>query len=310
MSELYRFAYHLAEGVECNQCDEPFEYHNLKFQPSQKSYDLEASYQCQSCSTDYLFLVEDMGHGVDLEIYRDDQDIVDEHAVTGTFRQKSSLHEDLHPARDLVEAIFELGEIRGILEVNKDRITEAVEEIREPQGLRQPDEFHQQLDADIHNYLSSAYSFSQILSTVEGDLPTDGPVESKLEDFKDEERVITGLRTYVQHHLTLPTSFTRYLNPNTGAWRTSVTVKIEDVNEIESDKDRYSPDGYAHPQGAEHHYGDVDLDLIDIELHVLSHFNAAESLVSVIYSHAGDVRGDDLEEYAEKTDYQRYFDAS
>lgn len=70
--------------------------------------------------------------------------------------------------------------------------------------------------------------------------------------------------------------------------------------------DPYPPDGYV--KGAEHHYSQINSGIIDIDLHVQSHFNAAENLVSGIRNHAGDVRDEDLQEYAEQTDYTSYYD--
>lgn len=306
MTELFKFAYHIAGKLECNNCEESFQYSGLKFQPSQDNYELEAEYQCPSCSMNYDIFVEDIGHGVSIEVFRDDQEPDSDHPTISKFSHKASLHEELHQARDLVEGIFELDSALSILEVNKKRITESVEELRQPQGFHTSDEFDRKLEADIHNYLAAAYSFEQVLSTVEGELPTDGPVETALESFEDEHRVISGLRTFVQHYLTLPTSYSHYLNENTGDCRVSVIFNVEDVNVIESDVDRYPPDGYA--QGAEYHYGQIDLELIDIDLQVQSHFNAAEGLVSSVINHAADVRGDDLQEYAEQTDYISYFD--
>lgn len=307
MTELFKFAYHIAGQLECNNCEEPFQYSDLKFHPSQGDYELEAEYRCSSCSIDYDILVEDNGHGVSVEVFRDGQDPDNDHPTVSKFSHKASLHEELHQARDLVEGIFELDSALSILEVNKRRITESVEELRQQHGFHTSDEFDRNLETDIHNYLAAAYSFEQILSTVEGELPTDGPVETVLENFQDEHCVISGLRTFVQHYLTLPTSYSHYLNENTGNRRVSVIVNIEDINVIESDVDRYPPDGYA--QGAEYHYGQIDLELIDIDLHVQSHFNAAEALVSSIMNHAADVRGDDLQEYVEQTDYSSYFDS-
>lgn len=306
MAELYKFAYHIAGQLECNSCHYLFQYRDLKFQPSQHDYELEAEYQCPSCSTDYDIFVEDNGHGVSVEAFRDGQNPDSDHAAISMFSHKASLHEELHQARDLVEGISELERALSILEINKCRITEAVEELRQPLGFHTSDEFDRGLETDIHNYLAAAYSFEQVLSTVEGELPTGGSVETALENFEQEHRVISGLRTYVQHYLTLPISYSDYLNENTGDRRVSVIVDIEDINEIESDIDRYPPDGYA--QGAEHHYGQINLELIDIELNVQLHFNAAENLVSSIIDHAADVREDDLQEYIEQTDYRRYYD--
>lgn len=306
MSDLLKFAYHIAGQAECYKCGVNFNYNTLRFDPSVRSYDFEAETECPSCSIAYVFLIEDVGHGVSLEIFEKGQDINSDLPVSNHVRHKASLHKDLHQAKDLVEGIFELMDALEILEVNKERIDTSVAELRQPQGFDTTDEFDQELDADLHNYLASAYSFKKILDTVRGDLPMGGKVEHNLEEFEEEHKVISGLRTYVQHYLTLPTSYSQHADPRTGGRRISVVVDVADVAEIDSDKDRYPPDGYL--RGFEHHYGGVKGEFIDLDRCVQSHYDAAVTLVSEILSHTKDVRGDDLVDYARRTDHMEYYD--
>lgn len=261
-----------------------------------------------------MLFTDDLGRGVRLRVYRGGQDIDSERHLAQYYSSKPSLHKELHQAKDLIEAISEIVDSLGILKVNKNRITESVAELRQPQGFETTAEFNQNIDADIHNYLAAAYSFQMILNTVKGDLYTDGTVRSKLNEFEDEKRVISGLRIYVQHYLTLPTSYRQYVDPTTGNERTSVVVNLEDIDRIESDVHRYPPDGYKksvehhYGDGVKRHYGDVGPEFIDIESHVQSHYTTTKELALEICSYAQSVCEAELEDYIDMTDYRNYFD--
>lgn len=308
MSELYKFAYHLTRDTECVGCGTEFDFSGIKFGPSQTYYDLEASYECPSCSKSYRLFVEDNGHNICFDVYQEGQNVDEDFGVHTQVQHKASLHKELHEARSLIDGLGELENALTILSVNEERITDAVEELESALPLETPSELQQRIEADIHNYLASAYSFKQILETVRGELPTGGPVEANLERFEEEHRVISGLRTYVQHYQTLPTGYTQYYNEELGETRISATVRLEKIDEIEADKDRHPPDGYAHDEGADYHYGQIEGDLIDLELRTASHFDAAESLVESLRNHATDVREDELSDYFEKTDFSQYHD--
>lgn len=293
----------LLDSAACYACETPFE---LEVDDLDAGTDIlyKTDYSCTGCEIEYSVVIENYGHGLSLEAYRTDQDTPgpDDHAEITRFARKEALQEQTHPARDLVEGLSELGDALELLYVNKNRIVEACETVRtDEDGIRQGDEFHAGINADLHNYMASAYTFEEILGTLEPNLPTDGPVESAKSDFEDEKKVITGLRTYAQHHLTLPWVFSDFTDENLGQRVVTLAVPLDDVDTVESDIDRYPPDGYM--RGASHHYENVKGDSINIERRVKLHFEAASNLVDTISTHASNVRGEELSDYEKVTKY-------
>jgi hypothetical protein len=293
----------LLDSAVCYACETPFE---LEVDDLDEGTDLlyHTDYSCTGCEIEYSVEIEDYGHGLSLEAHRTDQETPgpDDFAEITMSARKEALQEQTHPARDLVEGLSELGDALELLYINKNRIVEACETVRtDEDGISQGDEFHTEINTDLHNYMASAYTFEEILGTLEPNLPTDGPVESAKSDFEDEKKVITGLRTYTQHHLTLPWVFSDFTDENLEQRVITLAASLDDVDTIESDLDRFPPDGYM--RGASHHYGNIKGDSINIERRVKLHFEAASDLVDTIYNHASDVHGEDLKEYDKVTKY-------
>lgn len=294
---LQKFAYHLVGETECYQCKAPFSIQDIQLTPvSSGEYDLVADYECKQCATPYQIGVVDQGHRIELEAFDESTNSeYSEFPSMGRSERKFSLQEKLHPARDLVEGLHELQNGLVILQVNDRRISDRMDVISNKKFNEISDSEMSELGADIHNYLSSAYSFHRILSTVTGDLPTGGPVESRLDYLEKKYRPIEGLRIYAQHYLSLPLSIEHIAGD-----RVSVTVELENVDEISTDVTEDKPDGYK--RGADHHYGSITEGYIEIDKKVHEHYNASKELVEQVWEFAGEERKEELEDYAEKTD--------
>jgi len=290
-------------STECYECQTPFE---LEVDDLDEGSDLlyQSDYSCPGCEIEYSVEIEDNGHGLSLDAYRTDEETPgpNDLAEVGRFSRKEALQEQTHPARDLVEGLNELGNALELLYVNKERIIDACETVRNDEdGIRQGDGFHAGVQTDLHNYMASAYTFEEILDTLEQNFPTDGAVELAKSNFEDEKRVITGLRTYAQHHLSLPCGFADFYDENTQQREITLVVSLEEVDTINSDIDRFPPDGYM--RDATHHYDNIEGDTINIERRINLHFGAASDLVDEIHNHAYDIHGEELQDYEKVTKY-------
>jgi hypothetical protein len=284
----------LIEGETCYLCSS-----NINLSPNNLETDSEnlytAEYQCTGCDVIYDIEIEDLGHILSFSAYR--RDIENELDVPQMSRntRKESLHEQTHPAKDLVESLEELINVLIILQQNKNRINQACDNIRQEGGFDTSSDFDRRVQADLHNYMASSYSFEEVLATVEPNLPTGGPVESAWDTFHEENQVIKGLRTYAQHHRSLPHSYTQFNDENTDQMEVGITVSLEDVGEDEVEDFNYGDPSIS--------YKKVKGDLINVERRVELHYEAAEELVNQIFKYTESERGEELEDYHELTTY-------
>jgi hypothetical protein len=250
-------------------------------------------HSCPGCEAEYEITVENDRQYLSYEANRLDEDV--DHLNMFSSSRKESLHRQTHPIRELVEGFGELNAALAILWENRERIHDACDTFRD-EGLNDKGgEFGRRVNTDVHNYMASAYTFNQILQTIEPNIPTNGPVEKTKEEFEDEERLIMGLRVYAQHNLSLPFSYAQFIDENTGSREMTLSVGLEEVNVIESDIGTYGPDGYR--EDADHHYEKVEGDTINIERRINLHYEAAEELVEAIGEHAEAEHGAELEDY-------------
>ena len=297
-TELERLIDALFDDIACYNCGTEF-----VIQASRLTREDDGLYttphSCPGCEAEYEITVENDRQYLSYEANRLNED--DDHLNMFSSSRKESLHRQSHPIRELVEGFGELSAALSILWQNRERIHDACETFRD-EGLDEKGaEFDRRVNTDVHNYMASAYTFNQILQTIEPNIPTDGPVEAAKEEFDDEERLIMGLRVYAQHNLSLPFVYAKFIDENTGSTEMTLSVGLEEVNVIESDIGTYGPDGYR--EGADHHYEKVEGDTINIERRINLHYDAAEELVEAIGEHAETEHGDELEDYRESTTY-------
>lgn len=292
--ELERLINGLLDNVSCYLCGSAMTVYADDLQKDTSGL-YTTDYYCTGCDVGYEIEIEESESVLSFSASRMDSGGPDtEVPEISHSSRKQALQEQTHPIKDLVEGLIELNNALAILSENRSRIHEACEIFRE-EGIRRDSDYERRVSTDLHNYMASSYSFEEILETVEPNLPTDGPVESAETKFHEENMVIKGLRTYAQHHLSLPHSFTQFLDENTGQLETTITVSLEDVGEENLDDFNYRDPDIS--------YEKVEGDTINIERRVDLQFAAAEELVQEIYNYAESTHKDELEDYRESTSY-------
>jgi hypothetical protein len=252
-------------------------------------------YYCTGCDVGYDIEVEDIGHMFSLSAYRmDTRGQEPDFPEISRSARKEALQEETHPMKDLVEGLGEMTVALTILQENRDRIHESGDVIRE-EGFKRDPEFDTRVTADLHNYMASAYSFEEVLETVEPNLPTGGQVESAKDSFDEENMLIKGLRTYVQHHLTLPHSFSDFYDENTGQREVGIIVSMEDVGEDGVEDFQYGDPSIS--------FEKVEGDTINLERRIDFHYESAEELVRELYKYTESAHEDELEDYYDSTSY-------
>lgn len=299
-AQFERLVSALIDGNQCYSCGTRFLFDTSKLNAEgDNRYGFD--YSCPGCEAEYAITVEDEKALLRLEYARTDEDAPEELIPGFQSRRKESLQRQSHPVKDLVEGYIELNAALTLLYQNRKRITEACDILREDGINKQDKEFQRRVHTDIHNYVASAYTFDEILQNVKPKLPTDGLVEDAIEAYKDKNRVIIGLRVYAQHQFTIPFSYSIIAGEGDDNSHRTITVKLEDVNTIDSDVTRHNPDGYS--LGADYHYERVEGEYINIEQCVDLHYEVAEELVGVIAEHTENVYEDEIEDYKEVSSY-------
>jgi len=289
--ELERLVNTLIGGIECYLCGSPIDLRaNALHQQSDELY--VADYYCPGCDVGYNIKVRDRENAMSFKAFRMDIDREVDLAEISRQTRKESLQRQSHPASNLVDNSIELAQALTILFENQQRLQGAANTIRE-EGFRQDDEFHREVQTDLHNYMASAYSFEEIVENIEPKLPTDTSVESAKEQFKEEHQIIKGLRTYAQHRLSLPFSFTEFQDENTSQRTATITVSMDDVTDF-----NYRDSDIS--------YEKVEGDLINIERRVNLHYTAAEDLVQEMTQYVESTHEEELEDFREVTAYPAF----
>lgn len=286
--ELERLVNTLIDGNECYLCGSPIEIRADELErDSDESH--VTDYHCPGCDVGYDIEVRDRDNVISFKAFRKDIDKECDIAEVSCQTRKESLQRESHPVSDLVDNSLELDHALTILFENQQRLQEATNTVRE-EGFKQDDEFHRRVTADLHNYMASAYSFEEIVENIEPKLPTDSSVEAAKEQFKEEHQIIKGLRTYAQHHLSLPFSLSQFHDENTGQMEITITVSMDDVTDF----------NYRDPDIS---YDKVEGDLINVERRVNLHYNTAKDLVQEMFQYVESTHEDELEDFREVTSY-------
>lgn len=287
-AELERLINTLIEGNECYLCGSSIKIRADSLQ-NQSDELYGADYHCPGCDVGYDIEVRDREKTISFKAFRKDIDEEGDRAEIGRSTRKESLQRQSHPASDLVDNTQELTQVLIILFENQQRLQEAANTVRE-EGFKQDDGFHRKVKADLHNYMASAYSFEKVVKNIESKLPTDTSVESAKEQFKEEHQIIKGLRTYAQHHLSLPFSLSEFHDDNTGQLTATITVSLDDVADF----------NYGDPEIS---YNKVKGNRINVERRVNLHYNAAKDLVEEMFQYVEFTHEDELKHFREVTSY-------
>lgn len=285
-------AYVLLEDAHCTECDQDFDLQAIELKTAER-VDYIGSYLCENCTASYGIRVEDDGEFLDVKTNRLDLDLPGFSQLLSS--RKALIYREIHSASDLVRGLGQLNQIQSVVLVNKDRILEHHETLK--QGDNPRGEF-ETLRSDVHNFLASAYSFEQIYNTLDTTLPTDGQIADAKTEYDEEKEVVQGLRTYAQHELNFSINYGVYTKMRAGKAPETITIPIEEVRVIESATNRYPPDGYRNTSP----YEKIDGEDIDVVEEVKQFSDSAENLVEAISTHVESKHGSDLEDYREKTD--------
>lgn len=285
-------AYVLLEDAHCTECNQDYDLQTIELKKGE-SADYIGSYLCENCTASYGIRVEDDDEFLEVKTNRLDLEIAPNFSQYMSSR-KGDIYREIHSASDLVRGLGQLNQIQSVLLVNKERILEHHETLKQGDNPRGELET---LRADVHNFLASAYSLEQIYNTLDTTLPTDGQVADVKAEYDENKRVVLGLRTYAQHELNFTISYGVYTKMRAGKAPETITIPLEEVRIIESATDRYPPDGYRN----NHPYESVESDDIDVVAEVKRFSDSAENLVEAISSHMENKHGSELDDYREKT---------
>ncbi|WP_121821031.1 hypothetical protein [Halostella salina] len=289
--ELKRLINTLLDDVECFSCNTELDIQaNELERKSQQVYTARHDCPGDNCNIEYDVRVENRDLALLFDANERGTDRPERPADISKTSRKEPLQKESHPVRKLTDAAAELTNAIAILHHNQQRLQEAHDTI-EDEGIDQDGDFHRRVRADVHNYTAAAYSFEEILGkNVEPHLPSDGSIEDAKNKFKRENEVIKALRTYGQHHLTLPSSLVHFLGPTTDDTEITITVPIDDLDDFR-------------PGDPEASFEPVDGDHIDVMDRVNRHYEAAENLVDTMLEVAEEEYEERVDEYREVTSY-------
>jgi hypothetical protein len=286
---------------ECIQCGEAPDGNQFKLELTNSTkYIFSTNYTCNNCGSMHSIWIQGQESMLRAEIYQGKAQGIPSEIIFQRATDHSARNPQEHSARGLVEGLRELTNALDMMYVNKNRFMGDCEVLRQSGFANVSSKLAAKINTDAHNYFACAYSFSQILSTVQTDIPTDNRINTRKERFDAEKRTVMGLRIFAQHNLNLPLRYHSHKDPETEEWQTNILVELKDVMMIESAASKDMPDGYE--KGAPYHYSSVDGDSINIEKLIESHYNLALKLVKAISEQAYNTRGKELKEYSQLED--------
>lgn len=286
--ELERLINTLLDGdIRCYVCKTQLEIQadDLE-QQSAQVYTSQYNCRGEDCDLRYNIEVEDMGPAIRFEAREQGT----EYPSMGKTSRKQPLQKESHPVRHIVDAAEELTKAIDLLEYNQQQLQNAQEKI-EAEGIDQDSQFHSRVRADIHNYTAAAYSFEKILEkNVKPHLPNASPIEDAMDDFRDVNEVIKALRTYAQHHLTLPSSIAHFWGQASKDGKIAITVPMEELDDFR-------------PGDPEASFEPIEGNYIHVVDRVNKHYQAVENLVDAMLEVAEEEYKDQVEEYRRVTSY-------
>jgi hypothetical protein len=309
-----KFAYYALEDVSCLECERYVDMQNAHIEPIDP-IEIELSskgnpeikytasfgtdYNCENCGEDFTILFGFNKHAVSIYFCKRENSPEEFRPIKMSTVRTESLRSKNHRGYELLEAVGNLTNAALMMSFNLKQFSDANEEIIEDAGAIS-DGSLEKLKFHAHNYLSSAYTFHEIFDTVKSDLPTEN-VEKRKSRYMEQYRLISGLRTYAQHHLILPIKHTTAPGAEP---RSFPQITLEDVWYMESEVSEENLDGYD--KGADYHYGHIDEKKINL-LEKFNSFNeSALGLVNGIREAVIEQSSEKIEEYYEITPWIDY----
>lgn len=280
MSDTQRLAYAFFARVDCSECGHPFDRPRIRFQgaPEGSEYDLTGDYECPECGVGYDLSATNNRQDVFGHWERRDTGESDSHHTL-----KFALYREAHPNRGLVDGLDALDTLFRMLYISKERIKEHADTREMGFGTFPTLTL---IDTDVHNYLATAYSLEQGINAVSDVVPTD-EVEVQRERYDECNRVIIGLRIYVQHHRHFPIELEFDNLPYA-----TLAVELEEVREM---------GGEDYRCGFDYHYGDIDGHSIDLLEYIEEHFEATDAYIEALHQFVEEEFASELEDYRRKT---------
>lgn len=299
MSNLYSPAYHSLQDFECKRCESSPAKGYPKLASSEDPETVyEAEYTCPNCELDHSIEIENSEESLAITIERQDTN-----DVTQIRAAKRGLRLDTHSARDALDTLGQLRSAVDMLKFNKIRFCHLTENTPDyaqdddfPGGTWQHPLFKSQLVAEIHNYVTAAYTFEETFKTLRQRIPTGQAIESQFQEYHRNSRVIIGLRIYLQHEQMFPVT----ISPDMDAegYKLEFLVPLDEVWTLDSEMGPEKPYGYSETTPDEL-YAAVDGDSINLEKQINRHYTAADQLVSVTESYVEEEMKDNIDDFYE-----------
>lgn len=230
-------------------------------------------------------------------------------------RTVGSVKRSGHPAETIVSEIRKLATVDQMLYSNLERVGKAEDKmpgVVEDALSQSIDDVYKVLPTDeitvpihqttswtfvhleIHNYLASAYTFDQMLESLDkSEIPWDADLQNAMEDYHDAVKPILGLRHFQQHESLLPLEF-RFDegSPEAGG---DFHVELEEVQVMDSSVTESRPDGYNH--GADHYFSTIDGDRINLSTRFKQHYLDCATLTLSIVERGIDEEEEIIEDF-------------
>lgn len=280
MSDRQRLAYAFFTMVDCGECGLPFDEARIRFESvsEESDHDLESEYECGECGVSYELEVTENRMDMYGHWKRTDTGDSDSHHT-----MKHALYREAHPNRDLVDGLEALDTLTRMLYVSKQRLKEHTD-MRESGFGTFPK--LTLIDADVHNYLATSYSLKEGIDAVSDVVPTDA-AKAQQERYEECNRVIIGLRIYIQHHRHFNIEL-KYDNPP----QATLSVDLEGVKQM--GKQDYK-------RGFDYHYGGVEGYSINLSRCIEEHFEATAAYIDALHQFCEQEYADELDDYRRKT---------
>jgi len=303
-----RLAYTSLENKSCEECSKSIKAQQLKFSTGENKQEFAGKYEC-TCGAEHNIRVVIRDEEVYSEIVLDNERRSSSTTPKGTLRRKAEdIHSAMQAANELIAAI-------RVLEVNWDRLIRTSDrlpgwsqrnldidlyELEQSTDTKVTLSFEKSADVDkfytdIHNYLSGAYTFMQVIESVNSDIPVwNSKLHNEYENHQQSNKVIEGLRIFVQHEAILPVSF--QLNTDESNDRvTDFVIELEEALTLPSQINEQSPDGYK--KGADEYYSRVEGESINVTQKAAEFQQSALELTLSILTTFYDEREEEIEMY-------------
>ncbi|QZP37768.1 hypothetical protein [Halobaculum magnesiiphilum] len=306
-SDVLRLAYYALQDRSCVYCGDDLNYNRIQLELSETNNAFEAEYVC-SCGNSQDFVVTYDGDHIQVEIIGSEEDSETYSVATGALERLGS---EVHP---IYEALDELLTAYRVLKVNwkhYDYVTKELPNYLASALGAELDQLESKIGGEvviklpkskdmglayavIHNYLSSVYSFDQVLETTKADLIWDEKISHEFSDFMNEHPIVRGLRIFTQHER-IPSVSLKLNHDDSNVRVSDFLIDLDEVDTITSEINESQPDGYKH--GADKYYSKVEGGRINLSQNLVEYqYNASKLMTSLTERFYNEER-DLIEEY-------------